>query len=106
MREEPTFNDLFVSRNWQQIPNCPGRFKLTGELVGLTPSSVVGRPLPEFEFTVRGAKDPVIVTPLGDGSGLISYRRPSGEYIHTLNTPEGLARKLANLGISIPGKQV
>lgn len=101
MEKEPTFHDLFVHWKWQQIPNCPGRFRLTGEMRGLTPSSVVGIQLREFEFTVPAARDPVIVTLLGDGSGLISYRRISGKFVHTLNTPEGLARKLAQLGIAM-----
>jgi len=33
------------------------------------------------------------------GGGLISYRHANGRFTHTLNTPEGLARKLLQLGI-------
>ena len=44
------------------------------------------------------AKDPVIVTPFEDG-GLISYRKADGMFLHTLNTREGLERKLRQLGI-------
>jgi hypothetical protein len=40
----------------------------------------------------------VIVTPFDDG-GLISYRRPDGMFLHTLNTREGLERKLRQLGV-------
>jgi len=40
----------------------------------------------------------VIVTPLEDG-GLISYRKADGRFLHTLNTREGLDRKLRQLGI-------
>ena len=43
-------------------------------------------------------QDPVIVTPFDDG-GLISYRKADGTFLHTLNTREGLERKLRQLGI-------
>ncbi len=47
------------------------------------------------------AKDPVSVIPLENG-GLISYQQPDGRLIHTLNTPEGFARKLRQLQIPLP----
>ena len=50
------------------------------------------------EHVTLMAKDPVIVTPLDDG-GLISYRKADGLFLHTLNTREGLERKLRQLGI-------
>jgi hypothetical protein len=50
------------------------------------------------EHRVPGARDPVIVARFEDG-GLISYLRADGTYVHTLNTCEGLERKLAQLGI-------
>jgi hypothetical protein len=50
------------------------------------------------EHLVAAAKDPVIVASLEDG-GLISYRKPDGTYVHTLNSREGFARKLRQLGI-------
>jgi hypothetical protein len=34
-----------------------------------------------------------------EGGGLISYRKPDGSYVHTLNTKEGLNRKLDQLGL-------
>jgi hypothetical protein len=33
------------------------------------------------------------------GGGLISFRQPNGTYVHTLNTFDGFARKLKQLGI-------
>ena len=50
------------------------------------------------EHVTLMAKDPVIVTPFDDG-GLISYRKADGLFLHTLNTREGLERKLRQLGI-------
>lgn len=43
------------------------------------------------------ARDAVLVLRLPGGGGLITYCRPDGAHIHTLNSPEGLARKLALL---------
>ena len=42
--------------------------------------------------------DSVVVVALPDG-GLISYEKVDGDFVHTLNTPEGLRRKLLQLGI-------
>ena len=50
------------------------------------------------EYECVAAKDLVIVTPFDDG-GLISYRKAQGMFLHTLNTREGLERKLLQLGI-------
>jgi hypothetical protein len=50
------------------------------------------------EHRVAGARDPVLVARFAEG-GLISYRRADGTYVHTLNTRDGLERKLAQLGI-------
>ena len=35
------------------------------------------------------------------GYGIISYRKENGTYLHTLNTEEGLERKLAQPVISL-----
>ena len=50
------------------------------------------------EHRVAAAPDPIIVIRFADG-GLISYRKSDGTYVHTLNTHDGLHRKLAQLGI-------
>ncbi|MBN2525953.1 MAG: hypothetical protein JXR76_06120 [Deltaproteobacteria bacterium] len=41
--------------------------------------------------------DPVYIIPVTDG-GVISYRKQEGEFIHTLRTAEGFARKLRSIG--------
>jgi len=53
---------------------------------------------------VEKARDTVLVAPL-DRGGVISYQRADGSFVHTLNTPEGFARKLAQLGIILPSLQ-
>ena len=35
-----------------------------------------------------------------DDGALLSYCKPDGRYVYTLNTAEGCARKLAQLGLS------
>ena len=84
--------------SWAPIRNCPGRFVLTDAPADLTPGDLVGSDVELSEFRVPGARDVVLVGRLADG-GIISYRRSDGSYKHTLNTPEGFARKLAQLGI-------
>jgi hypothetical protein len=93
----PNFAAVFAQRSWVPIRNCPGRFGLAEGAVSYPPSAIVGD-APEREFRVAATPDPVIVVQFEDG-GLISYRRGNGFYVHTLNTADGLARKLAQLGI-------
>jgi phage baseplate assembly protein gpV len=91
------FDTLFARRRWTPIRNCPGRFGLAEGPVREPPSALVGD-LQSHEFQVPSARDRVIVVRFR-GGGLISYRRDDGAYVHTLNTAEGFARKLAQLGI-------
>lgn len=62
-------------------------------------SVLVGPDCKTYTFRVKLARDPVLVTPLDRGTGLISYQRRDGSLVHTLNDAEGLARKLNQLGI-------
>ena len=97
-----TFDELMRRFTWRPIRGCPGRHVLRsgdarlslGELLGCDASSV-------HTFRSHVARDEVWVVPLSDG-GLISYRRADGTFAHTLNTPDGFARKLAQLGIVFP----
>ena len=94
-----TFDDLWTGRSWQPIPNCPGRFVLRDAPSEVHPRDLVGPDVELCEFRVDAARDTVVVGELEDGA-LISYRRPAGSYLHTLNTPEGFERKLQQLGIT------
>lgn len=92
-----TFDTLRAAWPWRPIPDCPGRFVLATGPSRVSPGSLApGVPLAEHR--VAGARDPVLVARFADG-GLISYRRPDGTYVHTLNSREGIDRKLAQLGI-------
>jgi|PlaIllAssembly_1097288.scaffolds.fasta_scaffold451541_1 hypothetical protein len=95
-----TFEALLAAHPWRPIRGCPGRFTLASTL---TPAAMLGlEPAePLAEHRVEAAADPVIVASVV-GGGLISYRRGAGWFVHTLNTPEGFARKLERLGLTAP----
>jgi len=84
---------------WRPLRHCPGRSVWPGP-VALTPGELAGAGATEQVFVVPAAPDPVHVVALGDG-GLISYRKPDGRFLHTLNTRDGFLRKLAQLGITL-----
>ena len=69
-------------------------------LWGCPPEDLVGHDCELKEFRVEGARDAVIVGQF-EGGGIISCRKEDNTYLHTLNTEEGLERKLAQLGISL-----
>lgn len=93
-----TFAELTANERWRPIPHCPGRCVLSSGPSQVSPADLVAVTADVTEHVVSTAKDPVIVVPLDEG-GLISYRKRDGRYIHTLNTREGFARKLRQLGI-------
>ena len=64
----------------------------------LPPEALLGDEVTTSEYHVKAARDTVIVARFSEG-GLITYKRADGTYLHTLNTEEGLARKLVQLGI-------
>lgn len=64
-----------------------------------SPEELFGPGIGCSEHRSEQAPDIVIVARMEDG-GLISYRKKDGGYVHTLNAPEGFARKLAHLGIT------
>ena len=92
------FADLKVKWTWRPIPGCPGRFVLVTDNYRLPIEDVAGGDVEIESYRVRGARDEVLVARL-EGGGILSYRRADGTCVHTLNTPEGLARKLGQLGI-------
>ena len=96
-----TFDELKNRWGWKPMRGCPGRYILPGTEFNGSPYNLLGAQTQLDEFRVGTAKDPVAVARLGQGGGLISYRRADGEYVHTLNTEEGFRRKLDQLGIRL-----
>lgn len=95
-----TFDTLNTKWRWKPIRNCPGRYRLVDVPPDLPIEALVGTDGDMAEFSVDTAPDRVIVVRM-DRGGLISYKRPDGTYVHTLNDPEGFARKLRQLGIAL-----
>jgi hypothetical protein len=91
---------LLERLRWTPIRNCPGRFVLRTADFSMPLEALLGRACHAREFITDRARDRVLVVPLEDG-GLISYARADGRLVHTLNTAEGFARKLSQLGITL-----
>jgi hypothetical protein len=93
-----TFETVMKSGDWAQIPNCPGRYALRGVPPTFGVGDLVGDGAIVREYRSPNAKDAVFVVRLEEG-GTISYHRPDGSWLHTLNTVEGFERKLRQLEI-------
>jgi hypothetical protein len=95
--------DLLMKKwAFKPIRNCPGRYVLSPSEYGGPPEQLLGPGFEMQEFQASAARDTVIVAAFSDGGGLISYRDTDGTHVHTVNTTEGFARKLRDLGI-VPG---
>jgi hypothetical protein len=93
-----TFDQLMSMWTWDAIPNCPGRYKLSGGASALLVQDLFGSDVELHTYAVPTARDTVIVAKLSN-FGIISYKRANGLFVHTLNTSSGLERKLISLGI-------
>lgn len=92
------FAELKSRWRWRPIPNCPGRFVFSLGPTTLPPAEIASPAILFTEHAVSTARDPIVIGKFDDG-GLISYRKPDGTYLHTLNSREGFERKLQQLGI-------
>ncbi|ETV67702.1 hypothetical protein H257_16168 [Aphanomyces astaci] len=110
-----TLQALWEAWTWKMIPNCPGRYvtkknKVLAampleDLVGLLNNNVDGtsggtQDIRVIHTTSDTIVDAVHVAVFPDGGGVITYCKPSGAFVHTLNTQSGLERKLAGLRLS------
>jgi len=94
-----TFAEIMRAFTWRPIAGCPGRFVLRSGDESLDISDITGGDTQVHEHNVEGARDTVCVVAIEGGGGLISYRKPTGRFVHTLNDAEGFSRKLTDLGI-------
>lgn len=92
------FDQLMIRWPFRPIPDCPGRFVLRGRFSHLSPEAIVGTVLPTVEYLPTATPDRVVVTEFDDGA-LLTFIKPNGDHVHTLNTLEGLQRRLRGLGI-------
>ncbi|KAF0700227.1 Aste57867_9236 [Aphanomyces stellatus] len=113
---------LWEAWKWKMIPNCPGRYVVKkNKVLAAMPLEAVVAPLTDRPATSGGDEatsvpclddririihtrsekiaDNVQVAVFPDGGGVITYAKPNGAFVHTLNTQSGLERKLAGLGL-------
>lgn len=95
-----TFEELQRRQGWCPIRDCPGRSVLRGEPATLSLAELCGGGMGARAYRSPRARDEIWVLLLNRG-GVLSYRRADGTWLHTLNTPEGLERKLAQLEIDL-----
>lgn len=98
----PDFATLFSTWHWVAIRDCPGRYVLDSDRDDIVPADLLGDAAELREYQTLAARDPVLVAHFGDG-GLIAYRHRDGSFTLTLNTLDGLTRKLTQLGIAPAG---
>jgi hypothetical protein len=98
MEPEGLFEKIKSRWPWRPIPNCPGRFLFSAGPTRIRPEDIVGSDTVMTQHYVPATKDQVVVARFADG-GLISYAKPDGTFVHTLNSADGFARKLQQLGI-------
>lgn len=92
------FDTLITKYTWNRIYGCPGRFILKHPDKKITIDELLNETAIVNSFSQGSAKDEVLIVKLG-ACGIISYRKPDGVYIHTLNTEAGFNKKLDKLHI-------
>ena len=95
-----TFDAIKKLGDWQPIEDCPGRYVLRGVTPTFSMADLVGDGAAIEQFQSPRARDMVFVVCLTDG-GIISYRRATDTWTHTLCTTEGFRRKLEQLEITV-----
>lgn len=94
-----SFDELFEQHSWRPIYGCPGRFVLRGGPSTVSPEDLAGQGAKRSVRRTDSREDAVVIIRF-PGGGLLSYEKPDARFIHTLNTEDGLARKMKMLGLS------
>lgn len=95
-----TYQELLGQLEWQPIPGCPGRFRLLSDSsCAIAPAELAGHNGAPVRLISSECRDPFDLVLLSGGGALLSYLQSDGTYRHTLNTQEGLLRKLRQLGL-------
>jgi hypothetical protein len=91
---------------WTEIKNCPGRYvtKSNVDAQVVSPqelcNSLAVRHLPLIHCSADRL-DQIAVVHFDSGGGIITYIKPNGTFVHTLNTESGYVRKMRALGFYI-----
>eukprot|EP00747_Dinoflagellata_sp_TGD_P216595 gnl/TRDRNA2_/TRDRNA2_89118_c0_seq1.p1 gnl/TRDRNA2_/TRDRNA2_89118_c0~~gnl/TRDRNA2_/TRDRNA2_89118_c0_seq1.p1 ORF type:complete len:191 (+),score=27.71 gnl/TRDRNA2_/TRDRNA2_89118_c0_seq1:38-610(+) len=105
---------LWSALPWREIRNCPGRYTTrdAGARTSSPPAllsryvfscNMVEADLVQLEVCLAG-KDPIVLQRFPGGGGLLTYCKPDGMFIHTLNTESGMARKIDALGLALDSR--
>ena len=120
------FDDVYTVWNWKEIKNCPGRYVLKKKIGNdLTPKQFMEQTILKLSHDIQqnenknkikmnnnclyllketfGLKnDKIFLIFFKDGGGLMSYQKinESIVYIHTLNKPSGMFRKLTSMNVN------
>ncbi|ETO32350.1 hypothetical protein RFI_04766 [Reticulomyxa filosa] len=115
----PTFENVLSKWNWKEIKNCPGRYVLRNDIgTQWTPKEFIEKSFSDHvsslqcEDTIalaatKGTKDDsIILLPFKDKGGILTYIKKDNKdgsirYVHTLNSPSGMLRKLSSLHVSL-----
>jgi hypothetical protein len=90
-----SFDIVYARARWRAIPNCPGRYVLVSP-ADASFEVLLGNVHPVLVRHTPHADD-VLVVHFSDGAGLLTFRKQTGHLVHTLNTPEGLRRRLERI---------
>ena len=91
----PSFLDIYKQYQWTPIKHCPGRFVMTGGQ-SFSMEDLVGKNIPIMTAESKHAQDEILLCTF-PGGGLISYVKPGGRIVHTLNDEDGFIRKSQQL---------
>ena len=94
-----TFDHLRALRDWKPIRGCPGRLVMRSGTATLSIDELLGDGTVARRHPSQHARDEVWVAVFSDGGGVLSYRHTDGTWVHTLNTADGMQRKLRQLEI-------
>ena len=92
-----SFETVEARATWSPIANCPGRWVIRAR-VAIPLTALVGDSVVQ-EFKSPHMEDGVLVVRFDGGGGLLAFCKQDGTLVHTLNTEDGLRRRMAKLGL-------
>ena len=92
-----TAQDLMARYRWEQMTNDRGRFILAPGQDPVTTDELVGTDADVRRLASVAGKDVIVLARFEEG-GLISYERPDGSVLHTLNTERAFKLKVWEMG--------
>ncbi len=92
-----TAQDLMTRYRWEQMSNDRGRFVLAAGQGSIATDELLGPDADVRRLASVAGKDVIVLARFEEG-GLISYERPDGSVVHTLNTERAFKLKVWEMG--------